>query len=156
MKTLSQLINQINHQTHQKGIDNALDLLSYFDQYSGSDWQAFYIAGRDEFQYNIIHQDEFTKLILIYWNADKVSNKHGHMRGGGLMRVLDGQLKETRFDSTNPTKVLGEFIYSEGDISYIHDALAYHTIENRSTTAAVTLHLYCSGLRSNFGRERWV
>ena len=151
MKTLDQLIQTLNVETKDKGINNALDLLSPFAMYNGEDWKKYYEAGKNEFQYAVLHKDEHMKLLLIYWNSFRKSEKHGHMKGGGLMKVLSGQVVETRFDPDDDEKVLGIFSYSEGDFSYIHDALGSHVVENREQIPAISLHLYCSGEGSDFG-----
>ena len=62
-------------------------------------WQSYYDTDKDEFQYSVLHKDDNFKLILIYWNGKSKSKKHGHMKGGGLMRILSGEVIETRFAS---------------------------------------------------------
>jgi hypothetical protein len=151
MKTLTHLIKELNTEIKDKGIDNALDLLSPFTKYQGDDWKSIFKVDKTEFQYSVLHKDENLKLVLIYWNAFRKSEKHGHMKGGGLMKVLEGKVIETRFDPDDNEKVVGNFCYSTGDLSYIHDALAYHVVENQSNIPAISLHLYCSGAHSNFG-----
>ncbi|MFK8008769.1 MAG: cysteine dioxygenase family protein [Saprospiraceae bacterium] len=151
MQTLQELIHNIEIEIQENKIDNALDLLPSFDQYIGDDWQAYYESDKDEFQYSVLHKDDNFKLILIYWNGNSKSKKHGHMKGGGLMRILSGEILETRFDSENDEKIIGTFKYSEGDLSYIHDALAFHVVENQEKTPAVSLHIYCNGVNSTFG-----
>ncbi len=151
METLQQLIQNLNREIREKGIDNALDLLNHFTQYVGDDWQSHYRTDKHEFQYSVLHKDEHLKLVLIYWNAYSKSEKHGHMKGGGLMRVLSGEIVETRFHPEDQETAIGSFRYAEGDLSYIHDALAYHVVENREHQPAVSLHLYCVGPNSDFG-----
>lgn len=151
MKTLQQLIKKLSLEIKEKDINNALDLLNPFTQYIGDDWQSHLIAQKNEFQYSVLHKDEFLKLILIFWNGKNKSEKHGHMKGGGLMRVLSGNIIETRFHPDDKNKAIGIFTYSEGDLSYIHDALAFHIVENRTNNPAVSLHLYCNGQDSTFG-----
>ena len=151
MKTLPQLIQKLNTEILDKGIDNALDLLSPFSKYIGQDWQQHCELKKDEFQYSLLHKNEHIKLILIYWNRFRKSKKHGHLKGGGLMKVLAGEVIETRFHPDDNEKVIGTFNYCKGDLSYIHDALAYHVVENKRQQAAVSLHLYCYGENSTFG-----
>ena len=152
MKTLQELVSALNYATKEQGIDNALDLLSIFTQYQGKDWKQFYPADPDDFQCTTIHKNEYLKLLVIYWNSKRISAKHGHMQGGGLMRVLTGELTETRFDPDDQEKAVGTFNYTPGDLSFIHDALAFHVVKNTTTQAAVSLHLYCAGENSDFGK----
>ncbi len=146
MKTLQQLIQNLNAETKEKGISNALDLLTPFDQYTGEDWKSYFKTPADEFQSSVLHLDDHFKLLLIYWNGHNKTAKHGHMKGGGLMRILSGQIVETRFDPDDQEKIIGTFTYSEGDLIFIHDELAYHVVENRRKEPAVSLHLYCTGM----------
>jgi cysteine dioxygenase len=151
MQTLNELIQSIDFEIREKRIDNALDLLDSFDNYNGEDWEAHCLPQKNEFQYAVLHQDKNFKLILIYWSESDKSKKHGHMKGGGLMRVLSGKIRETRFHPDNTEVAIGTFVYSKGDLSYIHDALAFHTVENQEETPAVSLRLYCTGTNSTFG-----
>ncbi len=151
MQTLKELIHDIDLEIQEKKIDNALDLLSSFNKYIGEDWQTYYESERDEFQSAILHKDDNFKLVLIYWNGHSQSSKHGHMKGGGLMRVLAGQIMETRFHPEDKDLSIGTWKYTEGDLSFIHDALAYHIVENQTAVPAISLHLYCNGVNSTFG-----
>ena len=152
MKTIKELIQELTTLVHDKGIDNALDLFSSFSKYVGQDWKQFFDKNKNEFQCSVLHRTEHLKLVLIYWNGFRKSAKHGHMKGGGLMKVLSGQVKETRFAPDDEEKITGVFNCSEGEYSYIHDALALHTVENQYAEPAISLHLYCSGVNSDFGR----
>ena len=151
MQTLQELIQHLHVEIQENKIDNALDLLSSFDKYEGEDWQTYYEPEKDEFQSAILHKDENFKLVLIYWNGYSQSGKHGHMKGGGLMRVLAGQIMETRFHPENKELSIGRWAYTTGDLSFIHDALAFHVVENQTKVPAVSLHLYCNGVNSTFG-----
>lgn len=151
MQTLRELIQTIDLEIKEKRIDNALDLLSSFDDYVGEDWKTYCSRENGEFQPSVLHQDENFKLVLIQWAESDKSKKHGHMKGGGLMQVLSGKIKETRFHPDNMNVPIGTFEYATGDLSYIHDALAFHVVENQEELPAVSLHLYCTGINSTFG-----
>ena len=140
MKQLPQLIHQLKRQVQLNNIKNVLDLLPDFEKYNGKDWKKYF--SKNNPTNKILFENNGLKLILIYWNAFQKSSKHGHPPGGGLMRVLCGQLFETRFDPFDPEKELGQFICPTGALSYIHDELALHVVENRMGVAAVSLHVY--------------
>ena len=151
MQNLKELIQSIEQEIQTQKINNALDLLTAFDRYQGKDWREYFPSTQPEEKYRILHQDEDFKLVLIYWPIARTSSKHGHMKGGGLMRVLSGSLKETRFHPEDTEYTLGTYTYETGDLSYIHDALALHTVKNTEEAPAVSLHLYCKGIGSTFG-----
>ena len=151
MNNLQELIQNLDTEIKEKEIDNALDLLNPFEAYNGEDWKKHIETQKKQFQYAVLHQDDNFKLVLIYWYMADKSSKHGHMNGGGLMRVLAGKLQETRFWPDDQEKAFGTFTYQQGDLSYIHDALALHVVENPAPIPAVSLHLYCTGVHSTFG-----
>ena len=148
MQSLTELIHEIESKIQKNQVGNALDLLSPFDEYAGNDWKSHFDADLNDFQYSVLHEDANFKLVLIYWNEGSKSKKHGHKKGGGLIRVLSGQINETRFHPDDLDLETGIFSYCTGDLSYIHDSLGLHAVENNENEHAVSLHLYCSGANS--------
>ena len=146
MQTIAELIKTIESNIEDKKINNALELLSPFEEYIGEDWQTHFEPGLNEFKASVLHKDNHFKLLLIHWNEKSKSGKHGHLEGGGLMRVLNGEINETRFHPDDAEQTIGEFKYTEGDLCYIHDALGFHVVENKEQTPAISLHLYCNGV----------
>ncbi|GAB5555758.1 MAG: hypothetical protein Sapg2KO_53490 [Saprospiraceae bacterium] len=151
MKNITELIKEIDSKVQKYNIDNALDLLIPFDEYSGDDWQNYFDTTVTEFQYLVLHEDLNFKLVLIHWDKGSSSKKHGHMKGGGLIKVLFGQISETRFHPDNLDLETGKYSYTTGDLSYIHDAIGLHIVENTQQNHAISLHLYCHGKNSTFG-----
>lgn len=142
MKTIPQLIRQLKSRVQAHGLEDILDLALLFETYQDKDWQAFL----SEPKTTTLFQDEQMRLMLIYWAGFQKSKKHGHPQGGGLMKLLSGTLLETRFDPLCPEQVIGKHRYFKEDISYIHDEIAYHIVENPSPEPAVSLHLYSPGV----------
>jgi len=137
MKTLRQLIRGLDAHSQE----DVLYLASQFTACEGEDWKE-YINGPGNVP---IFQNDHFRLVLIYWDGFAQSQKHGHPEGGCLLKVLSGSLLETRFDPFDPQLVSGRHHFSRGDVSYIHDALAYHIVENPCPEPAVSLHLYSPG-----------
>ena len=140
MKQLQQLTQQLKKRMQLKNIQNVLDLLADFEKYDGNDWKK-YFANNSQSNTVLFH-DDYLKLILIYWKGFQKSKLHNHPSGGGLMRVLSGRLLETRFDPYDQEKILGKFECPTGALSYIHDELALHVVENPNKNAAISLHVY--------------
>jgi len=149
MKRLQQLIKKINKQIQNKGIINVLELKPLFNAYSGKDWKKHLKLNNNKPENKVLFQNEQIKLVLIYWDCFKKSKKHGHPEGGGLMKLLAGNLIETRFDPENTNTVIGKHHYSAENIAYIHDRVAYHVVENPSNEPAVSLHVYSPGIYSS-------
>lgn len=150
MELLHQLIQQVNRQTQREGAKDVRDLKSLFNDYQGKDWKEYLKMEQN----TLLFQNEYFKLILIYWDAHKKSKKHGHPQGGGLIKVLSGTLLETRFDPKYTDQVIGKtYLSRESEkISYIHDSLAYHIVENPFSEAAFSLHLYATGIYTSTSR----
>ena len=87
------------------------------------------------------------RILIICWDAKQQSSIHGHKEGGGLIKVLQGNLHETRFDPIDK-EMTGKFDYSEGDITYIHDMLAWHQVKNPGDHLAYSLHMYTRSLQA--------
>lgn len=146
MKHLGQLIEKINKQVQNNGIINVLELQPLLKKYSGKDWKKHLKLENNKPATTILMQNEQVKVVLIYWDAYKKSKKHGHPEGGGLMKLLSGNLIETRFDPENTDQVIGKHHYTSENIAYIHDRIAFHTVENPRNTPAVSLHVYSPGI----------
>ncbi len=149
MKRLQNLIEKINNQVQNNGIVNVLELKPLFKKYTGADWEKHLKHENGQPATTVLLQNEQVKVILIYWDAFKKSKKHGHPEGGGLIKLLSGSLLETRFDPGNPETIIGEHHFSAGNMTYIHDRVAYHTVENPSDEPAISLHVYSPGIYSS-------
>ena len=142
MKTLRQFIMDLEARTPGNGYKDVLYLVSQFNTCQGTGWED-YIAGPGNIP---LFQNEDFRLVLIYWDGNARSKKHGHPEGGCLLKVLSGSLIETRFDPIDPQWVTGKYYFFQGDVSYIHDSLAYHVVENPYSEPAISLHIYSPGI----------
>jgi hypothetical protein len=58
---------------------------------------------------------------------------------------VDGEVRERRYrNSSSGFEMTNEAILSEGNITYMHDRMGYHTIENVFSERAMTLHVYAN------------
>ena len=142
MTTLHHLITDLEAHALGNGNKDVLYLVSQFNACEGTDWKN-YITGPGNVP---IFQNEDFRLVLIYWDGHARSKKHGHPEGGCLLKVLSGTLIETRFDPFDPQRLTGKQQFFQGDVSYIHDALACHVVENPSPEPAISLHIYSPGI----------
>eukprot|EP01137_Pigoraptor_chileana_P001966 Opistho-2@40253 len=74
------------------------------------------------------------------------SSVHDHAGSHCIMKILDGEIRETLYDPPkdgvplNATRVLD---YKRDQVTYIHDKIGLHRVENVShTKGALSLHLY--------------
>ena len=142
METLHELIRELEAHTRNNSDKDVLYLLSRFNNCQGQDWRDYMSAPGN----TPIFQNEYFRLVLIHWEGYARSKKHGHPEGGCLLKVLSGALSETRYDPFDPQREAGRHHFLPGDVSYIHDALAYHVVENPLPEPAVSLHMYAPGI----------
>lgn len=83
------------------------------------------------------------------WTPGKGSPIHDHGAAHCLMKILRGNLTETRYDfpggdgaPAGPMKVVSEKTYAEDSVAYMADELGVHRIWNQGSDFAVSLHLY--------------
>ncbi|KAH8821739.1 RmlC-like cupin domain-containing protein [Xylogone sp. PMI_703] len=87
-----------------------------------------------------------SNLVILVWTPGKGSPIHDHADVHCLMRVLQGTLRETRYEFPRepaPMVIKQETVYHEGQVTYMADELGLHRISNPDPeVVAVSLHLY--------------
>lgn len=87
----------------------------------------------------------FQQLVLV-WSPGKGSPIHDHGNAHCLMKILKGNLTETRYEfpqegsAPGPMKVISEKTYQENQVAYMADELGLHRISNQGDDFAVSLH----------------
>ncbi|RFU33876.1 hypothetical protein B7463_g2432, partial [Scytalidium lignicola] len=85
-----------------------------------------------------------SNLLLLVWTPGKGSPIHDHADAHCLMRILQGTLRETRYEfpiETAPMIIKKETTYHEGQATYMADELGLHKITNPDPqVVAVSLH----------------
>ncbi|CAK7202962.1 hypothetical protein SEUCBS139899_005689 [Sporothrix eucalyptigena] len=91
-----------------------------------------------------------SNLLVLVWSPGKGSQIHDHGNAHCLMKILRGDLTETRYafpeettDGTpHPMTITSEKTYHENAVAYMADELGVHKISNKGSDFAVSLHLY--------------
>ncbi|KAJ4270345.1 hypothetical protein NW762_002024 [Fusarium torreyae] len=89
-----------------------------------------------------------SNLLVLVWTPGKGSPIHDHGNAHCLMKILKGDLTETRYAfpeenaEEGPMKVIAERTYKENSVAYMADELGLHRVSNRGSDFAVSLHLY--------------
>lgn len=146
MKTLDQLIEQLSSKVYQQSSLSVFELFPLVNAYTDEDWKTALTIENHKPKNTLLFQDEYMKMLLIHWDSFQQSSKHGHPGGGGLVKVLSGTLVESLFDSQNPDKMIGKHRLSTGNISFVHDDIAHHMVENPSRQSAISLHIYAPAI----------
>ena len=122
-----------------------LQVMSVYDHKDDEEMKEFLKHGYQQKYYNnLIHQDDDTLIKNIVWNPKVETPIHGHNCQGCWVLCLQGQLVEKVYDwQEGDPNLVRTTTLSPGGITYMHDSIGFHTIENPSDmTPAVTLHCY--------------
>ncbi|PAV60014.1 hypothetical protein WR25_18059 [Diploscapter pachys] len=91
-------------------------------------------------------------MMLLCWGPGMCTNIHDHAGSHCFVKMLQGELLETRFafpendDQIEPLKMIEESRFGINEVSYMSDKLGLHRMENPShSESAVSLHVYCPG-----------
>ncbi|KAF4954081.1 hypothetical protein FSARC_12248 [Fusarium sarcochroum] len=114
----------------------------YWSQYAYSNSGAAYTR-------NLVDEGNGkSNLLVLVWTPGKGSPIHDHGNAHCLMKILKGDLTETRYafpeenEEERPMKVISERTYKENAVAYMADELGLHRVSNRGSDFAVSLHLY--------------
>jgi len=114
----------------------------------GVDEISQYIHFNDRFYTrNLITRTDDFELLALCWKSEQKTPVHDHNGAKGWIKVLQGQIEETRYkqDLSPKNKCLKLHFQekvSSGDISYIEDEIGLHSLANVSSKNCITLHLY--------------
>lgn len=87
--------------------------------------------------------DETFTLMMLCWNPGKESPIHDHPCLGCWVRVIQGEVKETRYARVGDELVMTEEnIFRAGQVAYIDNSMGLHKVGSHGPDPAVTLHLY--------------
>ena len=84
------------------------------------------------------------------WTPGKGSPIHDHGNAHCLMKILKGEITETRYDfpdgdKAQPMRVKQEQVYKANQTAYMADELGLHRVSNQGSDFAVSLHCRSCG-----------
>jgi len=88
---------------------------------------------------NLIQGDK-CEFILLCWNSDQSAPLHDHADNGCIMKCLEGELHEQRYDE-NKNQISSSDIHAN-QTAFIKNTLGYHSIRNKTYTPTISLHVY--------------
>lgn len=124
----------------------------YLVAYSGTDWQRFDYSSLQPYTRKIVYNDDILEVVIICWNPHEESGAHDHPENGCLMRVMQGNLIETKYVNTHlGLEQTNEDILGEDKIAYQEGAKCVHNIVNPFDNLAISVHIYApAGYKPNF------
>ena len=114
-------------------------------EYNGTDWKKYVnIKSNLNSNYNkqfITHgYNKLYDIYIITWYNKIESKIHNHSENGCIMKLLYGNLNEKIYDKN--MKLINKRNISEKYVTYIHDNIGFHSIQNNSEDYSVSLHIY--------------
>ena len=134
--TINKFINLFKHTYNSS--DKLLRYLPLIKNYNFSNWEKYIKTCHDTYYRNLVFKNNDFEILVISWLPGQKTPIHSHPQNGCIMKILDGQLCETKITKDN--KSITNYI--KNDTSYIHDSIGKHVISNESDNLAVSLHIY--------------
>ncbi|XP_076766100.1 cysteine dioxygenase type 1 [Xylocopa sonorina] len=156
--TLRELIDALHEafKADRVNIDDVQELMASYRS-NPVEWKKFAKFDRYRYTRNLVDEGNGRfNLMVLCWGEGHGSAIHDHANAHCVMKVLQGELCETRYawparcknetDETEEPEELKELKRNTlglNEICYINDSLGLHRVENPSTVnPAVSLHLY--------------
>ncbi|KAI1376931.1 RmlC-like cupin domain-containing protein [Hypoxylon crocopeplum] len=136
------------------------DLTHIMERYASDskDWSKYALADASmAYTRNLVDEGNGkANLLVLVWTPGKASPIHDHGNAHCLMKILRGNLTETRYDfpdgdKDKPMQVKSEQVHKENAVAYMADELGLHRVSNQGSDYAVSLHLYTPPNVAKFG-----
>ena len=159
--TVSQSWEQIKEEiakafsTEKVDINHVKALLGAYKS-NKDDWTRFAYFDKYKYTRNLVDDgNERYNILILCWGEGLGSSIHDHHNSHCFMKILDGELKETRYSwpaktggEILPMEETGELNMKTDDVAYMSDTIGLHRVENTShTDPAVSLHVYCPPIK---------
>ena len=121
------------------------------------DWKPFAQFTREKYTRNLVRECPAFCAVVLAWGPGHASSIHDHAGANCWVKVLDGELTETRFrpagEGRGPVRT-GQAVVRRDMVTYMNgqssstsrhslsDSLGLHIIANNSPRPAATLHIY--------------
>ena len=110
-----------------------------------ADFEVYCSWKDDDYTRNCIARKKTFEFILLCWNPGALTPLHNHDDQDCWVYQVSGTVLEKRFKETEKGfEITNEQNLGAGKITYMHDRMGYHTIENVSSERAMTLHVYAN------------
>ena len=133
---MKKIIKEISNLLLENRNITMLSFIKQLDSIKKKEIQNHILFSQGGYQRNLIYRNENFELLLLCWDKGSITPIHHHPKNGCLMKLLQGQLRETLYTDN------GEFdhIRNPDYIGYIDDKIALHKIE--ALEPSISLHLY--------------
>ncbi|KAI0398988.1 RmlC-like cupin domain-containing protein [Xylaria palmicola] len=123
-------------------------LMEHYDS-NAEEWSRYALSNKNwAYTRNLVDEGNGkANLLVLVWTPGKSSPIHDHGNAHCLMKILHGDLTETRYDfpdgdEERPMEFKSQDVHKKNDVAYMADELGLHKMSNRGSDYAVSLHLY--------------
>jgi cysteine dioxygenase len=115
-----------------------------------SAFAAYCSWSKDLYTRNCIINTEKFELILLCWEPGQITPIHDHGGEECWVKVVQGEFRETiyKVDAVGKLDTIDSMDSSVGGVTYMIDFMGFHSLENRSNTRSMSLHLYAKPIRT--------
>ncbi|KAH6645345.1 cysteine dioxygenase [Truncatella angustata] len=129
-------------------VTSLMCLMKLYDS-QDRDWAKYAFGDSDaDYTRNLVDEGNGkSNLLVLVWSPGKGSPIHDHGNAHCLMKILKGNLTETRYafpqqGHGHPLEIISGTTHSENEVVYMADELGLHQMSNKGSDFAVSLHLY--------------
>jgi cysteine dioxygenase len=128
------LIDKIND---LRDFNNVGEILK---DYIGVDWIEYMKINEARYNRIKVYSNDKFEIFIITWNVNQTSDIHDHSDNGCYVKILSGELIEGLY--TKKFLLERENILKNKSVSFMHNDIGYHCIENKGDKVAVSIHIY--------------
>lgn len=94
---------------------------------------------------NCLMRSDAYEIILLCWDQGAKTAIHGHGGENCWVYQVDGSVEEIRYESFKESmQETQRRMLTPSKLTYMHDRMGFHAIQNVSGQRAMTLHIYAS------------
>ena len=138
IKSLEQLINHFEDEPDSRRAEILKDTkipLGEFTKFTS--WKD------GDYTRNCIVRTKSFEFIILCWDLNACTPIHGHDDKDCWVYQIDGELTEKiLMESDQGLELKDTNTIQKGMVSYMHDKMGYHALENKSYSRAMSLHIY--------------
>lgn len=116
------------------------DIGYIIQDYNGTDWINHCSFDTIGLTRNKIYLSFNIEVLILTWKAGYETLPHDHAKNGCWLKVLKGNLSETRYTKDLEERSLKQL--SEGEVSFMSNEYGYHSIHNYTDEVVSSIHIY--------------
>lgn len=136
--TLQQLFRAVQAATDTRPFFT--DLKDVLQSYNGLDWSVFVHPDPQGLVKERVYYSHNLEIMLLSWQAGHSTLPHDHATKGCWLKVLEGELLETRYNEE--LQETEKTCITKGQISFMSNDFGYHSIQNNGSEVTWSLHVY--------------